>query len=163
MKISRAALFLLVTTHAAACGPGQTPGVREATAADSAALRATSATFDAAVAAEDIDAMMASYAADAVRMEPNRPAAIGSAAIRELFLADWAINDVATHNELVDLRISGDLAAGRGTFTARITPVDGSAPSEDSGTWSSVWERQPDGSWLAIWDIWNSDRPPVAP
>lgn len=129
-------------------------------ASDEAAIRQMVESFDAAVRAEDIEAMMSRYSESSVRMNPNAPAAVGSAAIRELFLQGWEANDFDVTNELTDLHVANGLAAGRGTYTSRITPADGSDPYEDAGKWSSAWQKQPDGSWTTLWDIWNSDQPP---
>ncbi len=163
--MSRSVSVLLALTHAlAACG--QVPeggGTAEATAGDIAALRNQPSVFDAAAGAEDIDAMMSLFADDAVRMPPNAPAAIGSAAIRDLFLQDWQANDFEGRNELVDLRIAGDLAVGYGTWEGRVIPEDGSPAFDDVGKWMASWERQTDGSWKVLWNVFNSDLPPTMP
>ncbi len=160
--MSRSILLLLaLVPRAAGCQPAaETAREADTTAADEAAVRQLVAGFDAAVRAEDIDAMMSRYLDNAVRMNPNVPAAVGSAAIRQLFLAGWEANDFEVVNELADLHIADGLAVGRGTYTVRINPADGSAPYDDVGKWSSAWQRQPDGSWKALWDIWNSDIVP---
>ena len=104
--------------------------------------------------------MMSHYLDNSVRMTPNVPAAVGSAAIRQLFLAAFEANDFEVVNELADLHIADGLAVGRGMYTIRVSPADGSAPFDDVGKWSSALQRQPDGSWKTLWDIWNSDLPP---
>jgi len=157
-------LLMVLVSLVVGCQPAAET-VREAdtTAAVEAALQEDVAGFDAAVHAEDIDAMMSRYLDNSVRMNPNVPTAVGRAAIRELFLQGWEANDFDVSNELTDLHVADGLAVGRGTYTIRVTPADGSAPYEDVGKWSSAWQRQPDGSWKALWDIWNSDLPPRSP
>jgi ketosteroid isomerase-like protein len=135
----------------------------DTTAADEAAIRELVATFDPAVLAEDIEAMMSRYSETSVRIPPNAPAAVGLEAIRELFLQGWEENDFDVVNELRELHAVGDYAFARGTYSSRVTPADGSEPFEDAGNWSSAWQRQPDGSWKTLWDIWNSDFPPRSP
>jgi ketosteroid isomerase-like protein len=143
------------------CQPGpDTTMEADTTAEDEAAIVDLVASFDAALRAEDIDAMMSRYGEASVRMNPNVPAAVGVAAIRGAFEEAWEANDFDVTNEVVELRVMNGLAAVRGTYTSHVTPADGSDPYEDVGKWSAVWQRQADGSWLALWDIWNSDLPP---
>ena len=125
-----------------------------------AEIRALVPSFDAAMNGEDIDAMVSRYHDNAVRMAPNAPAAVGAMAIRELFMQSWETADYTVENQLTDLRIAGNLAMARGTWTSHVVPADGSEPYDDEGKWSAVWERQADGSWKTLWDIWNSDLPP---
>jgi uncharacterized protein (TIGR02246 family) len=117
--------------------------------------------WDAAQNAQDIEAMIALYAVDAVRMNAHMPALIGREAIQEEFLRGWSEADVETRNVVDDVIVSGDIATARGSWTATVTPKDGSEPLEQSGSWVSVMARQPDGSWLNVWDIWNEDVPPT--
>lgn len=152
-------LSFAATLMVCGCAPAGPAPEADTSAADEAVLQEQIAAFDAAVHAEDIEAMMTRYHANAVRLNPNVPPAIGIAAIRQLFLDDWAANDFEVKNELTEVHVDGDLAAGRGIFTVRVIPADGSEPYENSGNWSSVWQRQADGSWKALWDIWNSDLP----
>jgi len=47
-----------------------------------------------------------------------------------------------------DVRVSGDLAVARGTWTAEMTPkAQGVAPVNDGGSWIAVFARQSDGAW----------------
>jgi uncharacterized protein (TIGR02246 family) len=132
-----------------------------ATAAeDEAAIRAKASEYDQASNAEDIEAVMALYLDDAVRMNPNMPAVVGREAIRDYYLTSWAEADGDVTNEAVGVRVSGDLATAWGTWSGRIVPADGSEPYDDQGKWSATWLRQPDGSWKTLWDIWSSDLPP---
>ena len=143
-----------------ACSAAQ-EGVADASSQmeDEAAIRALTSSFDEAVNARDIDALMSRYADGAVRMDPNVPARVGKEAIRAGFLEGWETNNPVVANQVVDVRISGDLAMSRGTWTATITPANGEEAYEDRGKWAGAAERQSDGSWKSIWTIWNSDLP----
>lgn len=158
----RAVASLALLLFGAACAEPAPEAAPEAPsfADDEAAIRALVASFDEAVNNEDIDAMVSRYLEDAVRMTPNVPASVGRDAIRELFLANWEAADYTVANHIADLRISGDLAVARGTWTSHVVPADGSQPYDDEGKWTAVWERWADGSWMSRWDIWNSDLPP---
>ncbi len=127
---------------------------------DEAAVRELTTSFDLAVNAENIDAMLARYAPGAVRMNPNVPAAAGLDAIRESFATVWQTSDNRVQNEVADVRISGDLAVVRGTYRVTVMPTNGEQPYDDSGKWMAAVERQADGTWKSVWEIWNSDLPP---
>ncbi|MGI9629249.1 MAG: YybH family protein [Longimicrobiales bacterium] len=152
--------FVIPLLYVLGCGVGEVDTSEASTAADEAALRELTTSFDAAVNAQDIEAMMARYADDAVRMNPNLPTAVGTDAIRTLFLEEWSANESVVANAVTDVRVAGDLGATRGTWRATVTPRDGAAPIEDHGKWAATLERQPDGSWKSLWEIWSSDLPP---
>ncbi len=52
----------------------------------------------------------------------------------------------------------GDLAYARGSFTLDLAPPD-AQPVSSIGKWHAIYERQADGSWLCVSDIWNTDMP----
>jgi ketosteroid isomerase-like protein len=52
---------------------------------------------------------------------------------------------------------AGDLAYGRGRYTLSMSPAGGE-PIEDVGKYVVVYRRQPNGSWQAVADIFNSDK-----
>ena len=59
-----------------------------------------------------------------------------------------------------DVRVIGDLAIARGTWTARVTPkTEGLAAVSDGGSWILVLVRQSDGSWKWDWCVPNSNQP----
>jgi ketosteroid isomerase-like protein len=128
---------------------------------DEMTVRELASSFDAALNSKDINAMMARYADGAVRMNPNTPMSVGKDAIRAWYLDDWTANDFRVTNEISDIRISDDLAAVRGMYTSTVTPRSGSA-YEDRGKWSAAAQKQSDGSWKMLWEIWSSDLPPRA-
>ena len=153
--------LIILGSLVAGCQPAsETVSEADTTALDEVAIRELVASFDPAVLTEDIDAMMSRYSENSMRIPPNAPTAVGLAAIRELFIQGWEASDLDVANELRDLHVVGDFAFARGTDTSRVTPADGSEPFDDVGNWSSAWQRQSDGSWKTLWDIWNSDLPP---
>ena len=157
----RRAWLVLPLVCSLSCAPtGEGAVDAESRTEDEAAVRALTTSFDAATTARDIDAMMSRYAEGAVRMDPNVPTVIGRDAIRAAFVEGWETNNPVVANELVDVRISGDLAVSRGTWTATIRPASGEEPYDDRGKWAATAERQADGSWKSIWEIWSSDLPP---
>ena len=132
------------------------------TAADEAAIRATTTTWIDAYNAGDVETLVALYAEDGVLMPPHAPVATGRAAIRAFATADTAgakaagVKLVLAPNPWVS--VSGDMASESGTFTA----TDATGATVDSGSYLS--SRKIDGKWLYIRDMYNSDRPlPAAP
>lgn len=164
----RLALVLLAAATAAqlACAPtgaknaGSQSGMasQAGTAADSAAIEAAIARFDSAMNAGDVDAIVAMFAPDAVSIPPDAPPATGSDAIRKLWTDFLAQGKVKTHNVGKQLWISGSLAAGWGTYTADVQPAQGS-PVHETGEFAGIWQKQADGSWKGVMNIWNRDAP----
>ena len=57
-----------------------------------------------------------------------------------------------------DLIVSGDYAIETGTYRMTVQPKQGKS-MEDVGKFVSIWQKQADGSWKMIRDIFNSDLP----
>ena len=57
-----------------------------------------------------------------------------------------------------DLIVTGDYAIETGAYTMTIKPKTGRAFA-DTGKYVAVWQKQPDGSWKMIRDVFNSDKP----
>jgi ketosteroid isomerase-like protein len=129
-------LGLLVATSA--CGPPaeeQEPATEQATSTQEAAegFDAIAAQWDASLNGHDVEGVLSIFGADPV-------------------------TDV--RNEVEGVRAAGDLAVGWGTYTLTITPEAGGEPLTDMGKWMAIAERQPDGTWRGLRNIWNQDAPP---
>jgi hypothetical protein len=53
-----------------------------------------------------------------------------------------------------DIQASGDLAVILSTFREHWTPKAGGETAQQVGQWLVVWQRQADGSWLIIREMW---------
>lgn len=112
--------------------------------------------------AGDADAIAARYADDAVVMAPGAPAAVGREAIRAMIAEQSAgtkaagITLAAVDGDTVGISSAGDMAWHSGAYTVS----DATGAVIDSGNYMEV-QKNVDGKWLIVRDIWNSDRPPA--
>jgi ketosteroid isomerase-like protein len=155
MHFRRLAVSLALVLPVAACQPAGTPSP-SFTVADSTAIRGLLTQYAATVVAQDWAAHVRYYTTDAVRMPPNEPVMRGHAAITAW---DTALPPV-TGFTLTPRVVVGDgnLAYASGAFTFDLAPP-GAAPVNMVGKWQATYQRQADGSWLCVSDIWNADTP----
>ena len=113
----------------------------------------------AALNAGDANAWAACFTDDAVQMPPHFKANTGKAAIQgwsqgflNLFTCRFSLS-------VEEVRNSGEWAFERGRYKITLTPKAGGEPVEDSGKYITIYQRQPDASWIMARDIWNSDQP----
>ncbi len=153
-------LSLLSLLLIAGCTPTEPVEEATSTEADVEAINKASDEFVAAAKANDTEGLVSVYAADAVLMPPNDPAAKGSEAVRawmQSFLDQFTIEDFSISAE--EVVVTGDWAFRRGTFTMTLSPAVGGEQTQDAGKFIEIWQRQADGSWKIARDIWNSDNP----
>ena len=105
-----------------------------------------------AITANNLDAVVAVYAEDAVMWLPDAPEAKGREAIRKAYAALLAANTVTgatfanTHYQT-----SGDLSVGWGDFTLTMSPKSGGDPVTLSGRFSVIAKNER-GTWVYIVD-----------
>ena len=122
--------------------------------ADRAANRALSQRFATLVLAKDWDGAAKLYADSALFLPPNAPAFRGPAGVRSYLAAFPPLSELT----LVDDTIvgDGDRAFVYGTYHLTLA-IKGSPV--DSGKFLDIRERQKDGSWLYVADMFNSNVP----
>src|SRR5438046_2923700 len=124
------------------------------------ALRDADAQWSAAAGAKDLDKTVSNYSNDAIVMPPNAPAATTKEAIRsawkEMLTSPGAA--ISWKTTKVEVAKSGDMACVSGTYEETTTDASGK-PVKDRGKYLEVWEKQADGTWKVVADIWNSDLP----
>ncbi len=108
--------------------------------------------FDAAMNSGDVDALMAGFTADPVSMPPDAPTVEGAAAVRGLW-SDLIAQEPTVDNVLQGFRVDGDLAVLWGSYSLTVGDV------ETVGKWIAVSERQADGSWKTLRNMWSTDAP----
>ena len=126
--------------------------------ADIATVKGLTDIYDEAHDAGDAEKLVSLvYAEDAVRMPANQPMLVGKAAILEWYRTSFEQNDYDLDNIPVEAKVSGDLAFQRGIYTITVIPKDGGDTQPGGGHWVAVYERQPDGGWKTVCDIWVID------
>ena len=128
-------------------------------AADTAAINALRDQFLAAWNSNDAAALAATYADDAIMMDPNQASVEGKQAIRAAYEARFKESAFKAAVTPLETQVAGDWAYDRGNLTATVTPKSGK-PMEESGKYLFIFKRQPDGSWKVYRDISNSNSPP---
>lgn len=143
------------------CGRTGQPKAGDTAAAEQA-VRATEAQWNADAKAKDVDKFVAHYAPDAVAMLPGAPPMSGTQAIRDG--VSQVFKDPASalqfEADKVAIAQAGDIAYTRGHFSETETDPKTSQPVTTTGSYVTIYRKQPDGSWKAVEDI-NSPTLPA--
>jgi len=124
-----------------------------AAAADKSDIAARAATWEKEYNANNLEAVVALYAADGCRMPPNQEAVHGRDAILAQLKAGKE-RAAKVKITVTSAESNGDLGFGTGTYV--ITGADGS--HVDHGKWMLA-EKKSNGTWKTECDIFNSDMP----
>ena len=124
---------------------------------DKASIRAATDSFVANARARRDSANALLYTENGSLMPPNTGIAEGRAAIRASLAGMPPMSDFTLTPIEIDGR--GDLAYVRGTYSFKIVGTDGHQVGEDHGKYVEIRRKQPDGKWLIVADIFNSDVP----
>jgi len=116
-----------------------------------------------AIKANDIEAIVACYAPDAVLWLPDAPEARGTKAIRETYAGLLGVNSVAdaTLTNAV-YQTAGDLSTAWGNFTLTFKPKKGGDTVVMKGRFTSV-SKKAGGKWQYVADLASAEPPPPAP
>ncbi len=111
-----------------------------------------------AAAIKNVDSVASFYAEDAIAYPPNEPIAVGKAAARKVWAAYFADSTFSISWKTTHAGGSkgGDLGFTAGTYEDSYQGPDGK-PIMERGKYVCIWARQPDGTWKAIHDTWNTD------
>jgi uncharacterized protein (TIGR02246 family) len=153
--------FLFIIMILPGCAPEPEPPAEQGTSieADMEAVRALPEQWDVAYHANDLEALMQLYAHDAIRLPPDEAIQDGEEAIRNHHQLDFSEYTSEGDMVVVDARVSGDLGYVRGTYNGTSTPKADGEPIKYDNKFVMVIQRQADGSWKTICEIWN-DNPP---
>jgi uncharacterized protein (TIGR02246 family) len=153
----RFALALAVT---AGCAP-TTPAPD--TSADEQAIQQVREQEANALSAGDVNALSNVYAPDIHMMPPNEPAVTGMDALRPWVQAMFDQFTASARYTSAELHVAGDYAIERYTADLSFTPKAGGEPMAETIKGIHIYQRQADGSWKIVQDVWNMDKPPASP
>ena len=106
--------------------------------------------------AGDVEALLNLRTDDAVEIFPGMPPLVGQDAIRAAWNQEVGVLEQFVDRSIEDIKVAGEWAFIRFSFTHVITAEEGGAPStaRNQGLW--VIRQQPDGSWKIHWEMVNS-------
>ena len=117
-------------------------------------IRMSTEDWDMNVKAGNLEANVETYAEDAVRIGSSEGVLVGKEAIRNAFKNfQEKYNVIKCDNQVEDIRVSGDLAVIRGSFSGTFVPKEEGEPIKKEGLWVTVYQRQTDGSWKKVYSL----------
>jgi uncharacterized protein (TIGR02246 family) len=154
MKTTYAVILCVLLLLVSACAP------KVNDPADVAAIKKSIDDYAKAMNAGDADGVAALMTDKTIYADINLPVAVGKEAIRSLTAAYNSQFTFDFSAPVEDVRVAGDLAVARGSWTLKLMPkAQGIAPISDGGSWIAVLARQSDGSWKWDWLVPNSNQP----
>lgn len=166
MKYKCLVFLIMGLLMVSACTPDaeqEQPAKQTTAEADVAAINDIWTRYAGSISSGDLDSWISLWADNGIQMAPDAPAVIGKEQIRAKYESIFPqfIFKMAITNE--EVRVGGDWAFSRGTYTASITPKAGGETAEIDGKYLTILERQTDGSWKIVRDCFNSSVPPPPP
>ncbi len=116
-----------------------------------------------AMKANDVDALAACYASDAVMWLPDSPEARGTKAIRDTYaglLGVYSVVDASLSDGVYNT--SGDMSTAWGHFVLTLKPKKGGDNVVMKGRFLSV-SRKSGGKWSYVADLASNEPPPPPP
>ncbi len=111
-----------------------------------------------AITERKLDTTVSYYGDGALLLAPNAPIARTKEEIRQAWMQVFVSippgANFSAETTKVEVASAGDLAYTTGTFAIELNHT-----AIDKGKFVDVWKKQPDGSWKAVIDIFNSDLP----
>jgi uncharacterized protein (TIGR02246 family) len=149
---------LTVACSNAATPPAPPPDTR---AADVQAVKDVEAAWVIDAATKDPDKWVSYFAEDGSGLYPGGPILNGKAAIRAAIVPLLADPNFSLTFQSTRSMASkgGDMVYSQGTYTMTTTDPKTKKVLTDKGKYLTVYTKQPDGSWKAVADTFNSDSP----
>ncbi len=116
-----------------------------------------------AATAKDLEATVSYYSDDASLLPPNTTIQSGKTAIHEA----WAgllgsVDSIAWQPNKIEVSKSSDMAYVIGVYQMASKDTRGRQVL-DHGKYVEVWQKQGDGNWRTVADIFNTDLLPESP
>jgi uncharacterized protein (TIGR02246 family) len=162
MKTNRMGILAVAGVLVLAAGCSQTPAPPppDNRAADEQAVKDMEAAWAKAGEAKDADAFTGFYADDAVVMVSGAPPMSGKENIRGGLKALFADPNYALTFQPTKVTASkgGDMVYSVGTYRETVTNPKTKKPETGTGSYMTVYRKQPDGSWKAVADMLTVDK-----
>ena len=146
----------LVVWILAACGSPQ-----DDSSGTAEAIRRTNQEYVELLPKGSVDDLMSLYTQDVLLMPPGASSAQGLDEVRTFwsdFFDEWEVVDATS---TIDEVIVGEgWAWSRGHYLETLRSKDGLVTVVESGKFSGIWRRVPDGSWKISRDMWNASNTP---
>ena len=157
-----AVILFVACNNNQATGDSKSSASNTATAenhsADVAAIMKADSAWDRASEDKSVEGWLNYYSDDAIMMPPNekvcKDKASREASIKNMFAAPGA----SLRFQSTNVDVSGDLGYAVGVYQWSSKDAKG-GDYHETGKYSEIWKRQPDGTWKCIVDIWNADAP----
>ena len=121
------------------------------------AIKGLAREWEEAFNARDIDKLITFYTDNSLRIPANQAPIIGKEAIRDDFQQFFDQYTAELNSEVLDVKVCGDHAFVRGTWAETVTTKATGESLKINGNWVNLDQRQPDGSWKLIWEIWSDE------
>jgi uncharacterized protein (TIGR02246 family) len=148
---------ILVLASFTNCLSGCAPATQSSNADAEAAIAEFNRHYLAAINAGDIDALANLTTEGHVMISSGGDPLVGREALVAAMTRAFERVDFAESWSPKETVISGDLAYQSGTFVVVATPKAGGESSRTTGNFLRIYRRQPDGAWLMVRDMFNSD------
>jgi len=151
---------LALAALAAGCSkaPAPPPDMR---AADVQSVKDVETAWVKDVATKDADKWASYFTEDGSGLYPGAATLNGKAAIKTAMAPYFADPNFSLTFQSTRAMASkgGDMVYSQGTYSMTITDPKTKKPVTDKGKYLTVYLKQPDGSWKAVADTFNSDSP----
>ena len=129
------------------------------------AIKADEKKWNADFKSKDLEGLLSHYSDDAYFIAPGVKPASGSTEIRKAYAEGTSDPNFAISfaSDKIDVAGSGDMAYARGHFTEKYTDPKTQKVMTDSGSYVTVYKKQPDGSWKAVEDFAAADPDSTKP
>ena len=153
-------LCLVLAVSALGCSTTPAP-VPDTRAADLQAVKDVETAWVKDVATKDPDKWASYFTDDGSGLYPGGPTLNGKAAVKAAMtpvMADPNFSLTFQSTRSVASK-GGDMVYSQGTYVMTMTDPKTKKPMTDKGKYLTAYMKQPDGSWKAIADTFNSDSP----
>jgi uncharacterized protein (TIGR02246 family) len=154
-------LALVLVAVGCSTAPTPAPVPPDTRAADVQAVKNVEAAWVKDANSKDPDKWAAYFTEDGSGLYPGAATLNGKAAIKAamaLYFADpnFSLTFQSTRSMASK---GGDMVYSQGTYSMTMTDPKSKKPVTDKGKFLTVYTKQPDGSWKAVADTFNSDGP----